>query len=106
MTSLLSPIDSSGIIWQNKVRRRYKDLSVREMKSLEEGFVKAGLDASDQKDLPPRVYKLDHGMEVRKPVTIEEKPKRVERYRSGMLLWEMILFFESAVIITKLIWNE
>ena len=51
------------------------------MKSLEEGFVKAGLDASDQKDLPPRVYKLDHGMEVRKPVTIEEKSMRFERYQ-------------------------
>ncbi|XP_071479699.1 intermembrane lipid transfer protein VPS13A-like [Diadema antillarum] len=55
---------SSGVIWQNKVRRRYKDLSGKEMKILEEGFIKAGLDASDQKDLPPRLYKLDHGMEV------------------------------------------
>ena len=34
------------------------------MKSLEDGFIKAGLDASDRKDLPPRVYKVDHGFEV------------------------------------------
>ncbi|XP_063952525.1 intermembrane lipid transfer protein VPS13A-like isoform X3 [Lytechinus pictus] len=78
---------SSGIIWQNKVRRRYKDLSMKEMKSLEEGFVKAGLDASDQKDLPPRVYKLDYGMEVDygRMLMLAPKKQQLRRtYHSGV----------------------
>ncbi|XP_030829188.1 vacuolar protein sorting-associated protein 13C isoform X3 [Strongylocentrotus purpuratus] len=82
---------SSGIIWQNKVRRRYKDLSVREMKSLEEGFVKAGLDASDQKDLPPKVYKLDHGMEVDygRMLMLAPKKQQLRRtYHSG--IWAQV----------------
>ncbi|XP_071787909.1 intermembrane lipid transfer protein VPS13A-like isoform X9 [Asterias amurensis] len=56
-------IISSGIIWQNKVRRRWRDLNGKQMKLLEDGYQKAQVDLSD-KDAPPKVTKLERDFEV------------------------------------------
>ncbi|XP_072019770.1 intermembrane lipid transfer protein VPS13A-like [Amphiura filiformis] len=56
-------IRSSGIIWQNKVRKRWKDLSGREVHSLEEAWQKAQKESQINKDAPPKIHKVDN-MEV------------------------------------------
>lgn len=55
---------SSGIIWQNKIRRRWKDLNIKEMKALEDGYQKHVTEVANNKDAPPKAQKLEHHLEV------------------------------------------
>lgn len=55
---------SSGIIWQNKIRRRWKDLNIKEMKALEDGYQKHQVEVANNKDAPPKNVKLEHHLEV------------------------------------------
>ncbi|XP_038046817.1 vacuolar protein sorting-associated protein 13C-like isoform X3 [Patiria miniata] len=57
-------IISSGIIWQNKIRRRWRDMNGKQMKLLEDGYQKAQGELTAEKDAPPKITKLEKDFEV------------------------------------------
>ncbi|KAJ8035599.1 Vacuolar protein sorting-associated protein 13C [Holothuria leucospilota] len=82
-------ITSSGIIWQNKIRRRWKDLNIKEMKALEDGYQKHVTEVANNKDAPPKAQKLEHHLEVDFTSMIMMKPNKrsIQRtYHDGLWL--------------------
>ncbi|XP_071825694.1 intermembrane lipid transfer protein VPS13A-like isoform X3 [Apostichopus japonicus] len=75
-------ITSSGIIWQNKIRRRWKDLNIKEMKALEDGYQKHQVEVANNKDAPPKNVKLEHHLEVDFTSMVMVKPNKRSMQRT------------------------
>ncbi|XP_022087078.1 vacuolar protein sorting-associated protein 13A-like [Acanthaster planci] len=80
-------IISSGIIWQNKIRRRWRDMNGKQMKLLEDGYQKAQNELVTDKDAPPKLTKLEKDFEVDfRAMTMKQPQHRPIRrtYHTGM----------------------